>query len=65
MLEEMLNKTTEENIEKYCCFVGRFPALASDEVISYLSEVNYFTAPSSFKIHGGWIGGNFDHSVIQ
>ena len=63
MLEELLTKTTEENIEKYRRFVGRFPALASDEVISYLREVNYFTAPSSFKIHGGWIGGNFDHSV--
>ena len=63
MLDESLTKVTEENIEKYRHLVGRFPALVSDEVISYLREINYFTAPSSFKIHGAWIGGNFDHSV--
>jgi len=63
MLEELLNKVTEENYEKYCKFVGRFPALVSGEVLSYLRGVNYFTAPSSFKFHGDWIGGNFDHSM--
>ena len=63
MLSELLNKATEENIVKYCRIVESFPALRSDGILSYLRENNYFTAPSSFKCHGGWIGGNFDHSV--
>ena len=63
MLDELLNKATEENAGKYCRLVERFPALLSGDVLSYLREVKYFTAPSSFKCHGGWIGGNFDHSV--
>lgn len=63
MLEEMLNKATEENCGKYCRLVERFPKLTSEAVRSYLRELNYFTAPSSFKCHGAWVGGNFDHSV--
>ena len=63
MLDELLDKATEENAGKYCRLVESFPALRSDGILSYLRENNYFTAPSSFKCHGGWIGGNFDHSV--
>ncbi|MBO4506814.1 MAG: hypothetical protein J5728_10350 [Lachnospiraceae bacterium] len=32
-------------------------------MLAYLRTTNYFTAPSSFKCHGAWVGGNFDHSV--
>ena len=32
-------------------------------MLSYLRASDYFTAPSSYKRHGAWIGGNFDHSV--
>ena len=62
MLTEQIEATRETNAEKYCQLVGRFPALVSESVLTYLKDVNYFTAPSSFKKHGAWIGGNFDHS---
>ena len=63
MCKELLEKATEENIEKYCRLVERFPLLNSDKVLTYLRDADYFTAPSSFKFHGNWIGGNFDHSM--
>ena len=63
MLEESLRVKTEENVKKYCGFVGKFPQLVSCEVLDYLRGADYFTAPSSFSIHGNWIGGNFDHSM--
>lgn len=62
MLADRIVATRENNVEKYCRLVGRFPALCSDEVLTYLRASDYFTAPSSFKKHGAWIGGNFDHS---
>ena len=62
MLADRIEATRENNVEKYCRLVGRFPALCSDEVLTYLRVSDYFTAPSSFKKHGAWIGGNFDHS---
>ena len=62
MCKELLEAATETNIEKYCVLVERFPSLKSDEVLEYLRDANYFTAPSSFNKHGNWIGGNFDHS---
>lgn len=63
MCEELLRVTAEENERKYCEFAGRFPALVSSEVLEYLRSADYFTAPSSFKHHGNWVGGNFDHSM--
>lgn len=63
MIKELLEAATETNIEKYCKLVERFPSLNNDAVLAYLRGVDYFTAPSSFKFHGDWIGGNFDHSV--
>lgn len=63
MCEELLKTTAEKNIKKYCAFVGKFPDLISDEVMDYLRGADYFTAPSSFDIHGNWAGGNFDHSM--
>ena len=63
MCEELLRATAEENIKKYCEFVGEFPAFTCDKVLNYLRCADYFTAPSSFKHHGNWIGGNFDHSM--
>ena len=63
MLEDQLKAKTEINAEKYCRLMERFPALTSEAVLTYLREINYFTAPSSFKKHGAWIGGNFDHSI--
>ena len=63
MCEEILKVTAEENARKYCEFVGKFPLLVSDEVLNYLRGADYFTAPSSFKHHGNWVGGNFDHSM--
>ena len=62
MLADRIEATRENNVEKYCLLVGRFPALCSDAVLAYLRASGYFTAPSSFKKHGAWIGGNFDHS---
>ena len=62
MLADRIVATRENNVEKYCLLVGRFPALCSDAVLAYLRASDYFTAPSSFKKHGAWIGGNFDHS---
>ena len=63
MCEEILRVTAEENVRKYCALAGNFPALVSDKVLDYLRGADYFTAPSSFKHHGNWPGGNFDHSV--
>ena len=62
-MDESINKAVEERIEKYCRLVERFPQLRSEAVLAYLRTTNYFTAPSSFKCHGAWVGGNFDHSV--
>ena len=62
MLADRIVATRENNVEKYCRLAGRFPALCSDAVLAYLRASDYFTAPSSFKKHGAWIGGNFDHS---
>lgn len=62
-MDESVNKAAEERIDKYCLLVERFPQLTSEAVVDYLRAVNYFTAPSSFKVHGAWVGGNFDHSV--
>jgi len=33
------------------------------ELIKMLSDCNYFTAASSSKFHGSWIGGNLEHSL--
>ncbi|MBO4681794.1 MAG: HD domain-containing protein [Clostridiales bacterium] len=63
MINKLLKAATEANLEDYLKLVDRFPSLKSDAVVSYLRDANYFTAPSSFKFHGDWIGGNFDHSV--
>ena len=63
MCEELLKNAVEKNAGKYREIAGRFPALVSDEVMEYLRGADYFTAPSSFKHHGNWIGGNFDHSM--
>ncbi len=41
----------------------KFENLLDNKIIAFLSSINYFIAPSSFKKHGNWIGGNFDHSV--
>ena len=54
---------TEDNLKKYCKLVGKFPDLVSKKVLDYLIGADYFTAPSSFKYHGNWVGGNFDHSM--
>lgn len=62
-MDESINKAVEERIGKYCLLVERFPKLTSEAVLAYLRTANYFTAPSSFKCHGAWVGGNFDHSV--
>ena len=62
-MDESINKAVEERIEKYCRLVERFPQLKSEAMLAYLRTANYFTAPSSFKCHGAWVGGNFDHSV--
>ena len=62
-MDESFNKAAEERLQKYCQLVERFPQLTSEAVLSYLCATNYFTAPSSFKCHGAWVGGNFDHSV--
>ena len=62
-LTESLFKAAEERAEKYCKLVAKFPHLKSESVLSYLRASDYFTAPSSYKRHGAWIGGNFDHSV--
>ena len=62
-MDESINKAVEERIGKYCRLVERFPQLKSEAVLTYLRTTNYFTAPSSFKCHGAWVGGNFDHSV--
>lgn len=62
-LTESLIKAREERAEKYCNLVEKFPHLKSESVLSYLRASDYFTAPSSFKVHGAWVGGNFDHSV--
>lgn len=62
-MDESINKAVEERIGKYCRLVERFPQLKSEAVLAYLRDANYFTAPSSFKCHGAWVGGNFDHSV--
>ena len=48
MCKELLEAATETNIEKYCVLVERFPSLKSDEVLEYLRDANYFTAPSSW-----------------
>ena len=63
MCEELLRDAVEKNAGKYREIAGRFPALVSNEVMEYLRGADYFTAPSSFKHHGNWIGGNFDHSM--
>ena len=63
MCTELLKEATEKNIEKYCQLLEKFPELTSERVLEYLREADYFTAPSSFKFHGNWIGGNFDHSM--
>ena len=45
-------------------FISVFPAsLQSKELLDYLYNNAYFTAPSACGIHGAWIGGNFDHSL--
>lgn len=62
-LNELIETAAEANMDKYCKLVERFPSLNNDAVLTYLREADYFTAPSSFKFHGDWIGGNFDHSV--
>ena len=62
-LKELFEAATEANMEKYCQLVDRFPDLKSEKVLTYLREANYFTAPSSIRFHGDWIGGNFDHSM--
>ena len=62
-IEEILKAKTEENVKKYKGLVGKFPDLASCKVLDYLKEAHYFTAPSAFKHHGNWVGGNFDHSM--
>lgn len=62
-LNKLIATATEANMDKYCRLVERFPSLNNDAVLTYLRDVDYFTAPSSFKFHGDWIGGNFDHSM--
>ena len=62
-LTESLIKAREERAEKYYKLVANFSHLKSESVLSYLRASDYFTAPSSFKVHGAWVGGNFDHSV--
>ncbi|MCR4558071.1 MAG: HD domain-containing protein [Saccharofermentans sp.] len=45
-------------------FTEFFPAsLQSEELLDYLYNNAYFTAPSACGIHGAWIGGNYDHSM--
>ena len=62
-LNELIETAAEANMDKYCKLVAHFPSLNNDAVLTYLREADYFTAPSSFKFHGDWIGGNFDHSM--
>ena len=62
-LNELIETAAEANMDKYCKLVERFPSLNNDAVLTYLREADYFTAPSSLKFHGDWIGGNFDHSM--
>lgn len=60
-ISEIISKKKEEKIR---VFKELMPDLIkTDEIIRYLDSVGYFTAPSSFKRHGAWIGGNFDHSL--
>ena len=60
-ISEIISKKKEEKIR---VFKELMPDLINtDEIIRYLDSVGYFTAPSSFKRHGAWIGGNFDHSL--
>ena len=63
MCKELLEAVTEKNIGKYLSLVSKFPLLTSEKVLSYLRQADYYTAPSAFKMHGAWMGGNFDHSV--
>lgn len=58
-IRETIFKKREEKIQVYKEFMPDL--INSDEIIRYLDSVGYFTAPSSFKRHGAWIGGNFDH----
>lgn len=45
-------------------FIDFFPKdLQSEELLKYLTDSAYFTAPSACGKHGAWIGGNFDHSM--
>ena len=65
MTKEELEKIyLETKIEKIRIYRNTMPAiLNTDEIVEYLDNIGYFTAPSSFKRHGAWIGGNFDHSL--
>ena len=53
----------ETKLQKINMYKATMPDLINTvEMIDYLDSIDYFTAPSSFKKHGAWIGGNFDHS---
>ena len=59
--EKIYSETKAERIRIYR---ERMPELLkTDEIMEYLDSMDYFTAPSSFKKHGAWIGGNFDHGL--
>ncbi len=62
--EEFEKIFLETKTEKIRIYKDIMPdMLKTDEIVEYLDDLGYFTAPSSFKRHGAWIGGNFDHSL--
>lgn len=63
MCTKLLLEKTEENKTIYLKLMENFPYLTDGNVISYLTDTGYFTAPSSYKYHGNWVGGNFEHSL--
>lgn len=51
--------TTEERIKKFKVFMGD---KCTQEMLDWLIERGFFTAPASTKYHGNYEGGLFDHS---
>lgn len=56
----------DERIQQFKEFILQDPEAScriTDEIIQWLDEHGYFTAPASTKYHGAYEGGLFEHSM--
>lgn len=58
-----MNYTAEQRESMFCAIMQiNGKPIYTEEMLDYLSDMGFFTAPASTKYHGAYVGGLFDHS---